>query len=66
MRYKFKEKTGPSYGENRTLTKYLIFPKIINGVFRWLETATWDESYHSGWDGKEVLNLGWIETRWRD
>ena len=37
MRYVFKIKNRPNYGEKRTITKFLLFPRIIGIEVRWLE-----------------------------
>ena len=34
---------GHELGTRHTRTKFLWFPRCINGRTRWLETATWTE-----------------------
>lgn len=48
----------PQIGDRRIVTRFLLFPKRINREVRWLEKATWEESYKyknsslslKGWD----------------
>lgn len=49
----------PEDGDVRERTRFLLFPKWIDGEIRWLEKATWQESYLSNYTGS-----GWIETIW--
>ena len=50
MRYKIKNKINPVSGDVRIKTKFLIFPKKCGNEVRWLESATWKETYfYSFW-----------------
>lgn len=65
MRFYKDKKTRPSSGSTRRVTKFLCFPKRIDGETRWLETATWEEEW-----GVPVFDEGygprgfWCATRW--
>ena len=54
---KDKSKT-PENGTLRIKRKFLFFPKIINGEFRWLEKAMWSELYQYKW-----YTIKWIDWR---
>lgn len=41
----WKAKQKPTVGCLRNKTRFLIFPKKIDGVWKWLEVATWVEKY---------------------
>jgi len=67
MRGKCKKKKHPKHGDVRVITKFLLFPKCINGEWRWLEWATFKEVHNHDyvnheepcwacWDG-----LSWVE-----
>lgn len=43
MRYKFKEPI--ELGTERTITKFLLFPKCIKNEVRWLEVCEFVENY---------------------
>ena len=48
-------------GDKRIVTKFLLFPKSINGITRWLEVASWQERY------KYVqYECKWIGIKWID
>jgi hypothetical protein len=53
MRWKEKEFVDP-----RTVTQYLWLPLCIEGEWRWLEWATWEE--------KTTYNGTWERVRWVD
>jgi len=64
------EKTIPSYGTHRTVSKFLWTPLTIranqnNGdvkyVRRWLETAKWEEKWAKG----RTIDF-WMKVRWLD
>ena len=60
----------PKYrdGEIRTKSKFLWFPKHIDGDFRWFEYATWEDRYYSSYttDGRPVSDGTWFAKRWID
>lgn len=43
--YKKKYRPEPNLGASRSVRKYLIFPKCVNGQYRWLEMAVYEEQY---------------------
>jgi len=44
-------------GARRTRKRFLLFPKMIQGELRWLETATWEEEF-------VVSTCEWVARRW--
>ena len=46
---KWKCKLEPEIGDTRILIKFLIFPKCVDGEWRWLETASILQ-YWEGWN----------------
>ena len=63
-------KTIPAFGTRRTITKFLWFPTEIWTVYengareverRWLETATWEESWTNGRTGNYWRYIRWID-----
>lgn len=52
-------------GDERIVTKFLLFPKIINDEERWLERATWVERLYEGIlmsDPDFWLPVYWLDT----
>jgi hypothetical protein len=46
MRFKIIRKyPEKKTGNKRIITKFLLFPKIINDEFRWLESATIEQEF---------------------
>lgn len=59
MRYK-----DPNPHDTRIKKRFLILPKKINGETRWLEFATWEESYcHEKYYSRTIK---WNVIRWID
>ena len=59
MRYKHKLKPYPNIGDKREFrNRFLLFPKTINGETRWLERASWTETFIP--DGPYI----WFPPRW--
>lgn len=52
---RFKPKRLPSIGSTRVKSRFLLFPKQIDGECRWLEKATWSEIY---------TFMGWKPLHW--
>jgi hypothetical protein len=51
----------PEFGDRKVCGSFLLFPKCIEGEFRWLEYAYWEERYgHLGRDKGD----GWSADRW--
>ena len=58
MRWRQKNQT---LGEVRIIRKFLFFPKCINGVYRWLEYATYKQKCTPlGYD------YYWYDVSWED
>ena len=57
----FPADNRPRPGDKRVKTRFLLFPKTINGERRWLETATWTEYLWAHWDGSVWEDLCWGE-----
>jgi len=47
-------------GKVRVRTAFLFFPKGIDGEWRWLEIAKWEETCWVGASG----NVYWINQKW--
>lgn len=63
--------TKPTFGDERTKTAFLIFPKTIRRETRWLERASWLEIYKKvsfcDEDGLYLYTGGkWLECYWID
>jgi hypothetical protein len=62
---------GPVIGDRRTRKGFLFFPKIINEIFKWLETAEWEEEYQEVDNKNSDMFEGstysekWVGVRWR-
>ena len=54
----------PELGKTRTITKFLIFPKTINGETRWLEKVTYTQVvvYNILHD----TGIKWKDCKWVD
>ena len=49
----------PIDGDVRTRRGFLLLPKMIRDEIRWLEHATWRETYYIGY-----LWAGWLPFEW--
>ena len=47
-------------GTVRVVTRFLFFPKCINGVCRWLEYATYKQQYKDGYSSEDTFIIGTI------
>lgn len=70
MRFQIKFKPTPKEGDNRTITTYCIFPRIVGDTIYWLEkikilqvysTPTWDLEGHC-WDWECWDNIRVIDS----
>jgi hypothetical protein len=68
MRWKAKDNFYPKYGARRMVTKFLLFPKEMEGEWRWLETASWMKEYrifnyedYSIGKWVDMNNEGWMD-----
>lgn len=59
----------PKVGEKRVIDKFLVLPRCIEGEWRWLQRASYEEEYgpfpvKDVFEGHDVEVLGWSMTRW--
>lgn len=47
--------------QRRVKRRFLILPKCVNGEWRWLEVATYEQRLESSWSESY-----WIDTKWID
>ena len=52
----------PSSGDERTRSRFLLFPICINMEYRWLEHAEWVERYSYSY--ALMGYRGWVPVRW--
>ena len=63
MRWKAKRQWQD--GDKRIRTKFLLFPKKIGDEVRWLETASWIETYHDSYMNHEDMDfMKWCVDSW--
>lgn len=62
MRWSSPEPTPTRIGDRRKRKGFLLFPKRIDEVTRWLETAEWEECLIPSGSGY----LRWVDGRWLD
>lgn len=54
------------YGDKKIITKFLLFPKCINGEYRWLEKAVFEQEYDN-YKYDFLFDIGgWVSTKWID
>ncbi len=53
----------PKFGTIRIKSAFLFFPKEINHVTKWLETATWSQEYFCGHKRTYWRDQGWVEQK---
>lgn len=69
MRWQQKINWDPELGDKRILTRFLLFPKAIEGETRWLETVSFEQEYIRDifWLGNErYMRKCWTDIRWVD
>lgn len=59
----------PEAGERRVIEKFLILPRCIEGRWKWLQHASYEEEYgflsvDDVFTGRETEVLGWSMKRW--
>lgn len=64
MRIKIKKRERPNNGAKRIKTKFLLFPRIIDKEFRWLEKATYSQLYLK-YDSGPFRFSQWINVEWK-
>ena len=62
MRWSEKKKKITRDGDTKTVTRFLIFPKKLNGQWRWLEKARWIKKYVWNGDCYEWNDQDWLEN----
>ena len=60
MRHLTKIKTSAGNGEQRLRVGFLFFPRTINGERRWLEYASWMQTFTYHWR----LGSSWNDSYW--
>lgn len=65
MRWKKKQKSYPKDGEIRIVNKFLLFPRVINNEYRWLELVK-IEQFYRGYDYVHGTGGFWIDKDWID
>ena len=66
MRWNCPSKSS-KIGTKRTVSKFLLFPRCINGKARWLEIATIHQEYVQFASGMtEPPIYGWKDLKWED
>jgi hypothetical protein len=63
MRLKIKTEY-PETEDTRIKKGFLWLPKLADSEWRWLEIATWEETYVAGIDPGGPPVWGWEATRW--
>jgi len=65
---KWKVKPMPKEGDRRTVRKFLLFPRWINGEGRWLETVTIQQEWRVWWsfDYSPLPHWHWENIAWVD
>ena len=53
-------------GEKRQITEFIIFPKCLNGEWRWLEKATYEQVVKPEFDYFGMYKYHWVSTKWID
>ena len=59
---RWKDKT-PHWDDERIITVFLLFPKCINGEWRWLEFAKIYQIYMAYWTGDCWEDIRWIDDK---
>lgn len=63
----FKVKQPPEIGDKRIIKKFLILPRELNGIVKWLEVASWEQEYRTVYHFKDSAFFNaWTDTRWAD
>jgi hypothetical protein len=61
MRFKLKHNLEPNCGDRRIVTKFLLFPIVIDNEFRWLEKVKIEQKYILS-----PFGYSWINKRFID
>lgn len=65
MRWKKKFKEYPKDGDVRIITKFLLFPRYVDGEYRWLEVVKIEQFYH-GYDYERDVGGFWVDKCWAE
>ncbi len=63
MKRKVKKKERPQEGDRRIVERILLFPKCLNGEWRWLEIAQIDQEYRA-WNDGVGFQYEWVDLGW--
>jgi hypothetical protein len=73
MRWRICQQSKPALGTEREMTGFLFWPLVIDNETRWLETASWIETYEAIVDAQDYFGIPergsynkWVATRWID
>jgi len=66
MRWKSKKKQQPKDGDIRIGERFLLFPKHLDGEWRWLELAQIHQEYRpTRWMFPDIPTLyEWVDLHW--
>lgn len=65
MRWKKKFKKYPNDNDTRVITRFLLFPRYIDGECRWLELSM-IEQFYRGYDFEHDTGGFWVDKCWVD
>jgi hypothetical protein len=63
MTIRWKQQTAPELGDERTVTRFLLFPKCLGDEWRWLGREQIVQVY-SEFYGPGGYVSGWYSVRW--
>lgn len=64
MRWNVRDSSN--IGDKRIITKFLLFPKCLNGEWRWLEKASYEQVYGNWCTSSDEDFNSWSDMRWID
>lgn len=62
MQWESKSKRYPEVGDTRIKKRFLLFPKSINGITKWLEVASWMQEYKAWYRMEYQEIIGMVEV----
>lgn len=65
MRWRKKYKEYPKEDDKRIITRFLLFPREVNGEYRWLELARIEQFYRE-YDCERDTGGFWVDKCWVD
>lgn len=68
MSIRWKKAPEPKQGDNRTVSKFLLFPRCLDGEWRWLGRERIVQHFRE-WteldpEGYPMQGSGWVDVRW--